>query len=86
MHRHLGIILSSNLQWGAHAQDMSKSTRRAGLLRWLANDQPSHVAEEIYLYSVQPCMEYASPVWNGSLQESDADALEMIQAGVGLAC
>ena len=47
-HRHLGIILSSNLQWGAHVQGMSKSTRRAGLLRWLANGLPSHVAEKIY--------------------------------------
>ena len=44
---------------------LSKSTRRAGLLCWLANDLPSHVAEK-YIYTV------FSPAWSMHLQSGMA--------------
>lgn len=82
-HRHLGITLSSTLEWGPHIQDViARAKRRAGLLRWMSHDLPDDVAASLYLLYVRPTMEYAAPVWHGSLRQEDAMALERIQAAV----
>ena len=48
----------------------------------MARDLPLPVASILYVYYVCPVLEYASPVWHGSLQEEDAMSLERIQASV----
>ena len=40
------------------------------------------MASILYVYSVRPVLEYASPVWHGSLWEEDTMSLERIQASV----
>ena len=48
----------------------------------MARDLPLPVASILYVYNVRPVLEYASPVWHGSLREEDAMSLERIQASV----
>ena len=82
-HRHLGVILSSNLNWSSHACNMLQTAaKRAGLLRVMSNDLPLPVATRLYIYYVRPTMEYACAVWHGSLREDIALSLERIQASV----
>ena len=82
-HRHLGVILSSNLNWSSHACNMLQTAaKRAGLLRVMSNDLPLPVATRLYIYYVRPTMEYACAVWHGSLREDIALSPERIQASV----
>ena len=82
-HRHLGVVLSEDLKWSKHAQRiLAAASKRAGLLRLMARDLPLPVASILYVYYVRPVLEYASPVWHGSLREGDAMSLERIQASV----
>ena len=62
---------------------MSKSSKKAGLLRWMAKDLTVSAAMRLYTCYVRPTLEYASPVWNGSLTASDSLALERIKCSVG---
>ena len=80
-HRHLGVVLSEDLEWSKHAQCiLAAASKRAGLLRLMARDLPLPVASILYVYYVRPVLEYANPVWHGSLREEDAMSLERIQA------
>ena len=82
-HRHLGVILSSNLNWSSHACNMLQTAaKRAGLLRVMSNDLPLPIATGLYIYYVRPTMEYASAVWHGSFHEDIALSRERIQASV----
>ena len=76
-------MLSEDLKWSKHAQCiLAAASKRAGLLRLMARDLPLSVASILYVYYVRPVLEYASPVWHGSLREEDAMSLEQIQASV----
>ena len=84
-HWHLGVVLSEDLKWSKHAQCiLAAASKRAGLLRLMARDLPLPVASilYVYMYYVRPVLEYASPVWHGSLRVEDAMFLERIQASV----
>ena len=48
---------------------------REQALRLMARDFPLPVASIFYEYYVRPVLEYASPVWPGSLREEDATSL-----------
>ena len=75
-HRHLGVVLSEDLKWSKHAQCiLAAASKRAGLLRLMARYLPLPVASILYVYYVHPVLEYASPVWHGSLWEEDAMSL-----------
>ena len=80
-HRHRGVVLSDDLKWSKHAQRiLAAASKRAGLLRLMARDLPLPVASILFVYYVRPLLEYASPVWHGSLREENAMSLERIQA------
>ena len=82
-HRHLGVVLSSQLRWSVHLRSVLLSaSKRAGLLRWMSKDLPPDVIKKLYIYYVRPVMEYASPVWHGSITEEEAIAMERVQASV----
>ena len=67
-HRHLGVVLSEDLKWSKHAQCiMAAASKRAGLPRLMARDLPLPVASILYVYYLRPVLEYASPLWHGSL-------------------
>ena len=56
-HRHLGVhvTLSNNLDWKIHIQGIiSKSSKKAGLLRWMAKDLTLSAAMRLYM-----CVMYA---------------------------
>ena len=80
-HKHLGVILTADLEWKVHAREViSKGTKKAGLLKWMARELPSSVAIKLYLCYVRPSLEYAAPVWHGSILENDATKLSVFNA------
>ena len=82
-HRHLGITLTSDLNWSSHVQSLvSMASKRSGLLRLMSHQLPRAVTIRLFKSYVRPTMEYASAVWHGSLKEEDALSIERIQAGV----
>ena len=82
-HRHLGITLTSDLNWSSHVQSLvSMASKRSGLLRLMSHQLPRAVTIRLFKSYVRPTMEYASAVRHGSLKEEDAFSIERIQAGV----
>ena len=61
---------------------MSKSSKKAGLLRWMTKDLTVSAAMRLYTCYVRPTLEYASAAWHGSLTASDSLAPERIQCSV----
>ena len=82
-HLHLGVTLTSDLSWKDHISNVvAKCSRKSGLLKWMMRELPSSVIEKLYLCYLRPSLEYAAPVWHGSVNESDAMLLERIQCSV----
>ncbi len=82
-HRHLGVVLTESLDWKEHISGVLKrSSRRAGLLRWMSRDLHPNVTKTLYIHYVRPTMEYASSVWHFALREEETLALERVQASV----
>ena len=82
-HKHLGIIITPDLKWHSHIhQVITNAAKRAGLLRWMSHHLRGPMIAQLYLAYVRPTMEYASPLWHGSIREEDAIQLERIQAAV----
>ena len=82
-HKHLGIIFTPDLKWTTHIQAVIRNaSKRAGLLRWMSHHLRGPLTTKLYLSFVRPTMEYASPLWHGSIREEDALQLERIQTAV----
>ena len=82
-HRHLSVVISKDLKWYHHVQEViGKLSWWPGLLRWLAHDLPIEAASKLYLFYVCLVCEYASLVWHWYLRADQALFLERIQAGV----
>ena len=82
-HRHLGVILTSDLTWKAHLSQLkSMCSKKTGLLKWLCRDLPASVITKLYIQYVRPSLEYAAPVWHGSINESEATDLERVQCSL----
>ena len=82
-YKHLGVHLSSDLKWSVHVEHVIKNgLKKAGLLRWLAQDLPAELISTMYLTCVRSTLEYASQVRDPGFLESYAIALERIQASV----
>ena len=85
IHKHLGLIFSTDLKWTAHLEStLAKARKRAGLLRHihLSHHLPAKLTCQLYCTYVRPIMEYACPVWHSSASAADALALERVQASV----
>ena len=85
-HCHLGVVLSSNLKWSAHVdQVVSKTSKKLGLLKhqsqWLSFDQRCI----IYLCVIKPAIEYASILYGGG-SLLDNLRLDHLQRRAALAC
>ena len=84
-HKHLGVILSTDLKWKAHLESiLAKARKRAGLLRHVhvSHQLLAKLTCHLYITYVRPMMEYACPVWHSSASTVDALALERVQASV----
>ena len=85
-HKHLGITISSDLNWIAHVtQLIKKVSRRCGLLRCMSHYLPPTISSLLYIYHVRPIFEYASPLWHGAISAELALSLEKLQASVARA-
>ena len=82
-HKHLGLVISSDLTWDEHLKGiMSRASQRIGLLKQMSRYLPPSTTAKLYLYYVRPCFEYASPVWHGATPASAAQSLERLQASM----
>ena len=82
-HKHLGLVISSDLTWDEHLKGiMSRGSQRIGLLKQMSRYLPPSTRAKLYLYYVRPCFEYASPVWYGATPASAAQSLERLQASM----
>ena len=83
VHKHLGVLLRQDLKWSNHIHEVvSKATRKAGLLRFMMHNLNDSLTIKLFLCYVRPTLEYASPLWHGTISEDDALAMERIQAAV----
>ena len=54
-HKHLGVTISSDLNWSAHVtQLIKKASRRCGLLRCMSHHLPPTISSLLYIYHVRP--------------------------------
>ena len=82
-HKHLGLVISSDLTWDEHLKGiMSRGSQRIGLLKQMSRYLPPSTTAKLYLYYLRPCFEYASPVWHGATPASAAQNLERLQASM----
>ena len=78
-HKHLGVVLQSNLKWTKHIEMVAEKAE--GSLRYLtiARQFASQaVLSNIYLTLIRPQMEYCCSVWS-SISVSDSLRLQKIQ-------
>ena len=76
-YKDLGVYLSSDLKWSVHVEHVIKNgLKKAGLLRWLAQDLPAELISTMYLTYIRSTLEYASQVWHPGLLESHELALK----------
>ena len=64
-HKHLGIILDSNLSFSAHVKSaISKSRKGIGLLKYLSKYLPRHTLNELYKLYVRPHLDYGDVIYH----------------------
>ena len=62
--RHLGVVLSSTLNWNVHINDMlHRAKRRVGILSRLRKDLKYSALRRVYIVYVRPILEYGSNTW-----------------------
>ena len=82
-HRHLGVILDSNLDFINHVATITtKFRQRAVLLIHMTKRITPAVASRLYTGYVRPVVEYASSLWQFQLSSAQATNLERLQARV----
>ena len=78
-HRHLGITLSSNLEFHAHVRNITHLYRsRVFLLRHMADLLPFTTISLLYKSYIRPTIEYALLVWLLSLISSECAYLDVL--------
>lgn len=78
-HKHLGVILSSNLSWRAHIFNVyEKASKKLNLLKGLKFKLSRETLSKLYKSLIRPAMEYADVLWDGC-SESESDLIEFVQ-------
>ena len=63
-HKHLGIVLSSNLEWGPHIDEVtSKAKRLFGFIRRTVGSNDTVTMKKLFVALVRPNIEYCAPLW-----------------------
>ena len=79
IHKHLGVVLSSNGQWRAHLDMVKeKAWKRVNVLRSLKFILDRRSLEILFTTFVRPILEYSDVVWDNLTQAEEYD-LEQIQ-------
>jgi hypothetical protein len=77
-HKHLGLILSQDLSWTEHINELvDKANRRLGIMRTLKFKIDRLSLEKIYMSFIRPLLEYGDVVWDSPLES--LNALDMVQ-------
>ena len=77
--KYLGVMLSSNLSWTEHVNDVvSKANRALGMVRRNLKVAPREVKAQAYTSLVRPHLEYCSTVWDPHTAQ-DTQRLEAVQ-------
>ena len=72
IHKHLGVILSSNNKWSKHIDSIiASASEQIAFLRKLKYKFSKQTLNTLYCTYIRPLFEYASDVWDGC---NDADA------------
>ena len=83
LHRHLGIIMSNDLTWTAHIDELiTKSYTRLTLLKRLKYTLDRHTLDTLYKSFIRPLLEYGGMVWDNCSQR-DKDKIEDVQYVAG---
>ena len=78
-HKHLGLILSSDLGWSLHINNIvNNAYRRTGVLKKLKFVLGRSTLAKMYIAFIRPLLEYASDVWDGCTV-FQVDLLEKVQ-------
>ena len=78
-HKHLGIVLSSNLEWGPHVDEVtSKAKRLLGFIRRTVGSNDPATMKKLFVALVRPIIEYCAPLWTPN-KESHKHKLEGVQ-------
>ena len=78
-HKHLGIVLSHNLRWSAHINDIvAKCTKKINLMKKFKFELDRKSLETIYFSFIRPTMEYGDSLFAGTY-DSDLCKLDRLQ-------
>ena len=78
-HKHLGLILSRNLSWDEHVEQIAiKANQSLGLLNALKYKLDRATLEKLYFSFVRSKLEYGSIVWDSCSKHSE-ELLESVQ-------
>ena len=78
-HKHLGVILSSNLEWGPHIDEVtSKAQRLLGFIQRTVGSNDHDTMKKLFFALVRPSLEYCAPVWAPN-REGHKQKLEGVQ-------
>ena len=61
-HKHLGIVLSSNLEWGPHVDVTSKAKRLLGFIWRTVSSNDPVTMKKLFVALVRPIIEYCAPL------------------------
>ena len=63
-HKHLGIVLSSNLEWDPHVDEVtSKAKRLLGFILRTVGSNDTVTMKKLFVALVRPIIEYCAPLW-----------------------
>lgn len=82
-HRHLGLLLRSDLKWTDQVNLVLGTFRkRINLLSYMATRLSPFAIKQLYQCWVRPTAEYCSPIWSTGMQVAQITTLERLQARV----
>ena len=78
-HSHLGILLSHDLKWTAHINELvTKTSKRLNLMRGLMYKIDRRSLETIYMSFIRPCLEYGDALFTNA-NDNDLAKLDSVQ-------
>ena len=79
-HKHLGLIISEDLRFKDHVNEIIKKVNRnLGPLYPIAPYLPRNILEQIYTTYIRPYFDNADIIYDGLITTSDATRLERLQ-------
>jgi len=85
-HCHLGLILTSDLDFTKHIDHLiTKCSKWIGLMWKLQRKYPRHCIENIYTAYIRPVIEYGHIIFD-NISETNSQRLEAIQRKAAIAC